>query len=570
MKPKILYDVPTKLDPDDPPYFIRNICNKGQGAVATSRIEEGTLIASEQPIFTANFSMWTPANITYREILEIINQLCGEDQQTFFGLQNAHPKPGMDVLYTLIQSNVLFIDDETTGIFLGLAKFNHACNSNCHAEWNPNTNEMTVIAIRDIQPGEEINICYSRSTPMPREERRQELLKIWNFECLCDMCVYPIPIMIQSELRLHTVQKIYSSPMLHLQGPLAKLHDICRILILLKQEGLHTRVADLFYSMAADTAALCSDLARCKFFSHCVALARTMIMGAEHPKVLMATNLAKNPSSHPLFGTWTKWLTRTIDIPRTLTGDAFQQWLWRNNDTSASGRLLATAGADLRDDWIFIPFQDLPKAGVFDTDFFYQCNDSQYPLFNRNWCFLGQIVQVHEGSELVVEVQSKGHRDGDDTIPVRFRDATQGQEYFNRRVPEPGATIAIIYPVKRIRTNRSAGLKVSYKGEFTIFPAGLDKILHVSDQVQRYSNMVPDPEDADALVRKCHTCGTTPAMIRCELCEMFFYCSENCRQAAQGGIHEDEVCKLLQDGDLKALFFTNWDEYDGLVVFPSV
>lgn len=66
------------------------------------------------------------------------------------------------------------------------ARMNHACTPNVFHRFNANINRLTIHALRDIKPGEEIftayiDICH------PTVERRR-ILRHWGFKCRCTTC----------------------------------------------------------------------------------------------------------------------------------------------------------------------------------------------------------------------------------------------------------------------------------------------------------------------------------------------------------------------------------------------
>ncbi|KAI0795428.1 SET domain-containing protein [Abortiporus biennis] len=78
-----------------------------------------------------------------------------------------------------------------------LALANHSCNPNAVFVFprTPNTPasqepQMQLVAIKDIQPDEEIFVSYIDTT-MPRELRRKELKETYNFDCACTLCANP-------------------------------------------------------------------------------------------------------------------------------------------------------------------------------------------------------------------------------------------------------------------------------------------------------------------------------------------------------------------------------------------
>lgn len=66
-----------------------------------------------------------------------------------------------------------------------LALMNHSCAPS--ALLQVNGAEATVIALKDIHPGDEITVCYV-DPDLNVEQRRKELKERWFFECDCKRC----------------------------------------------------------------------------------------------------------------------------------------------------------------------------------------------------------------------------------------------------------------------------------------------------------------------------------------------------------------------------------------------
>lgn len=66
------------------------------------------------------------------------------------------------------------------------ARFNHSCSPNVYHRYNPNIDRLTIHALRDIRPGEEICTAYIDICHDTAERRR--ILKHWGFECHCEAC----------------------------------------------------------------------------------------------------------------------------------------------------------------------------------------------------------------------------------------------------------------------------------------------------------------------------------------------------------------------------------------------
>ena len=71
-------------------------------------------------------------------------------------------------------------------LFPKTARVNHSCTPNAHAHCRPESGSQMVYSLRDIQPGDEIEIAYFDFTMSVNH--RQDRAKSWGFRCTCAAC----------------------------------------------------------------------------------------------------------------------------------------------------------------------------------------------------------------------------------------------------------------------------------------------------------------------------------------------------------------------------------------------
>ena len=76
------------------------------------------------------------------------------------------------------------------GVFLKTSRFNHSCRPNAEYFWDEDSEPevQEVRAVRKIQEGEEITVCYSSFWPQTLAERQVTMAEEYNFRCGCDGC----------------------------------------------------------------------------------------------------------------------------------------------------------------------------------------------------------------------------------------------------------------------------------------------------------------------------------------------------------------------------------------------
>lgn len=77
------------------------------------------------------------------------------------------------------------------GLYVLHSHLNHSCSPNVsvrHLEQRTALSRITLVARRDLSPGEELFITYV-NPDLPLEQRRRQLLE-WGFgDCLCSRCL---------------------------------------------------------------------------------------------------------------------------------------------------------------------------------------------------------------------------------------------------------------------------------------------------------------------------------------------------------------------------------------------
>ncbi len=93
------------------------------------------------------------------------------------------------------------------GIFLEARRINYACDNNAQKNWNEKLRRHTVHAMRDIEAGEEITICYLGATT--NRKARQDALKAkFDFICSCRLCSLPPQESLESDKRLDAIYRL--------------------------------------------------------------------------------------------------------------------------------------------------------------------------------------------------------------------------------------------------------------------------------------------------------------------------------------------------------------------------
>jgi len=159
---------------------------KGKGAVAKRDVKPGELIVSEAPLLS--FRHNSPMSV----VVEQCGMLADDATVAFMDLHDAYVKPGepktAEGVLKTNAAEVLMSDNTPLRVLCQtISRFNHSCNPNCEAVWSEEIGQNQVYACIEIKAGEELSLSYIEHRA-PREERQEELLEDYKFQCRCSAC----------------------------------------------------------------------------------------------------------------------------------------------------------------------------------------------------------------------------------------------------------------------------------------------------------------------------------------------------------------------------------------------
>ncbi|KAF1919613.1 hypothetical protein BDU57DRAFT_554829 [Ampelomyces quisqualis] len=177
----------------DESFSVVSIPGKGFGLVATQHIPRATTILLDAPRIIASAEF--PSHLSRTQGSQLFDralaQLPHADRELVLGLGKSLGGSDME---DIMKTNAFACqfhdggeDEAYMCLFPNVARINHACRPNAHARFVPKTLLMEIKALRDISPGEEIEISYGR-VDLQQKERKKLYNQGWNFDCTCDMC----------------------------------------------------------------------------------------------------------------------------------------------------------------------------------------------------------------------------------------------------------------------------------------------------------------------------------------------------------------------------------------------
>ncbi|OTA68672.1 SET domain-containing protein [Hypoxylon sp. EC38] len=164
-----------------PVYEVIDIPGKGKGVVATRQINRAEPIIADWAALVVDLNFPTSVKRAqgYQLLHVAVDQLSDPDRVLLLARNNVF---SADIVEDVLRTNAFSftVAGEThMALYPQVARVNHACRPNAFIRFTPSSLAVSIVALKDIEPGEEITLTY---VPMgkTREERRAGLLK-WGF-----------------------------------------------------------------------------------------------------------------------------------------------------------------------------------------------------------------------------------------------------------------------------------------------------------------------------------------------------------------------------------------------------
>lgn len=262
-----------------------------------------------------------------------LKQVSKDNQLAFLALHNNF-RGSMGPFIGIVKTNALPFGPDATegGLFLQASRINHACLPNCQHTWNASIGKETIHAVNDIAKDEEITISYTESGPC--KDRLKQLQLSFGFECTCNLCSLPSIHRMLSDDRMKQIRDLditIGNGAHLLQYPQQHLQKVNLLVTLLEAEKISDARLPRAYYDAFQTVIAHGDSARAKIFANRAFAARLVCEGEDSPSTLQIKRLAENPEIHRLFGISRKWSQKETKVPKGLSDDEFETWLWRQN-----------------------------------------------------------------------------------------------------------------------------------------------------------------------------------------------------------------------------------------------
>ncbi|KAI1803079.1 SET domain-containing protein [Daldinia bambusicola] len=200
------FPITARFEVNELPFHVAEVPGKGIGIVADRKIRKGETILIRSPTMMVQTAPHVGMEPRIRDVLydQAISKLPTKGRELFMG------QMGKDV-YDKIETNCfqMYIDGVNDsgshlGCFPEISRFNHDCRPNIHSRISNMT--QTTVAVRNIEPGQELSISYI-NVMLSREERRSRL-RTWGFECACSHCSMSDNEAAASDARLQRIKEL--------------------------------------------------------------------------------------------------------------------------------------------------------------------------------------------------------------------------------------------------------------------------------------------------------------------------------------------------------------------------
>ncbi|KAI0883926.1 SET domain-containing protein [Annulohypoxylon maeteangense] len=273
---------------DPPPYEVVDLKDKGMGVVANRTIRKDEVVMLRHPVIVRILDPrpWKP-----KDVMKLLHRATVQlpQKQGLEMLKLAHSKGGY-IIDDIINTNafgVLVDGVDHSGLYVDVARLNHACKPNMFSRFSSTTLGMEVVAYRDIAPGEELTFSY---LPLNlASEQRQTLIREWGFNCSCSLCASPDDTAL-SDRRRGRIQELLAElddPDVRKPGLVKKRID--EILDLCEKEGLAAQIGD-FYTIAAEVYLSMGDIGLARRYGELAVGELRHYAGYDHERTKSATS----------------------------------------------------------------------------------------------------------------------------------------------------------------------------------------------------------------------------------------------------------------------------------------
>ncbi|KAK4167209.1 SET domain-containing protein 5 [Cladorrhinum sp. PSN259] len=201
------FPIPQSRQVEPTAYYERQIPGKGVGLIANRTIRKGEIIMERTPTLLIVMKSHVSLDANVREKLyeAALGRLPEQAAQKFMRQYGETIIAKVDKNSFRMPLDGKEPHSEHFAVFPDVSRMNHDCRPNVHYRLSSLTH--TSIAVRDINPGEELTVSYIYGRNV-RAERQKQLSSIWGFDCTCTQCSLPDLESMASDARVREIRKL--------------------------------------------------------------------------------------------------------------------------------------------------------------------------------------------------------------------------------------------------------------------------------------------------------------------------------------------------------------------------
>ncbi|KAI1392475.1 SET domain-containing protein [Hypoxylon trugodes] len=277
---------------DPPPYEVRDLGDRGMGVIANRTIRKDEVVMLRYPVVVR---IMDPRPWKHHDVMKMLHRATVQlpAKEGLQMLKLAHSKGGY-IIDDIINTNafgVLIDGVDHSGLYLDVARLNHACKPNMFSRFSSTTLGMEVVAYRDIKVGEELTFSYLPLNLL--SEQRQSLISEWGFNCTCSLCTSPKDTAISDRRRGRIQELLAELDRPEIQKHAAVEKRVKEILDLCEKEAMAAQVGD-FYSIVAEVYSSMGDFSLAKKYGDLAVKELMHYAGYDHERTKGALLFLEN------------------------------------------------------------------------------------------------------------------------------------------------------------------------------------------------------------------------------------------------------------------------------------
>lgn len=157
----------------------------GAGVFATASFAPGAEIHREKPLLRTQFDRSDPTSARAKDALGRVSR---EARDAAMALSDVWTRP--KTLRGVMMTNCLPVgppNRQEEALFALVCRVNHSCRPNACYVWREDLQRELLIAIRPVDRGDEVTVCYIDETRDARTRQRL-LMERFKFRCRCTLC----------------------------------------------------------------------------------------------------------------------------------------------------------------------------------------------------------------------------------------------------------------------------------------------------------------------------------------------------------------------------------------------